>query len=255
MRAVPATLILCLVTTPVAAELKYTVRIEARKVPAAEKLDPNLTALGARILAAVAPDNSVELTVIAGDNVARVTWSKAIPGIPAGVALVLRADGGRFLVDPANQVYWRAGMPDLYSLGASNRPVITHTAQNSSEIIAGLPVTLSSVTIRIPFAEALNGMMVQGTPTNMPLNGKVWVTDSFPRYATRQLRAIHGLALMGLDVAPLGKLVLRQVLQGPLFGDIELESKVMAIAEEDLPDTLFIVPTGFKEVPAPRIRR
>ena len=97
--------------------------------------------------------------------------------------------------------------------------------------------------------------MVTGTPTNLPLHGEVWVTDSFAAYATGQLRSIHGLALMGLDVAPPGKLVLRQILRGPLFGEIELESIVIAKAEEDLPDTLFDVPAGCQEVPAPRIRR
>jgi hypothetical protein len=169
--------------------------------------------------------------------------------------LVLRADGRKFLIDPARQVYWRAGMPDLYALPASERPVVTLMPRTQSETVAGLPATRSSIEITIPFAEAVNGMMVAGTPTKMPLKGDVWVTDSHARYATRPLRSIHGLALVGLDVAPLGQLVLRQVLRGPLFGDIELESIVIAVFEQDAPDTLFDVPAGYKEVPAPRIRR
>ncbi len=250
-----ATLLCCMASAPLAAELKYTVRMEARKVATAVAIDPKLTALGTKILQAVAPGGSVEMTVIAGGRVARVTWSKAIPGIPAGVALVLRADGNKFLIDPARRVYWRAGVPNLYALPASDRPVVKHAPGIGPEMVAGLPATGSSVEITIPFAEALNGMMVAGTPTEIPLTGEVWVTDSLAGYATPQLRSIHGLAVMGLDVAPLGRMVLRQVLRGPLFGDIELESIVIAIAEEDLPDTLFVVPTGFKEVPAPRITR
>ena len=255
MRTILATFLCCLASTPLLAELKYTVRLETRKVATSAAVDPRLAALGQAILQAIAPGDSVEMTVIAGDRVARVTWSKAMPGLPAGVALVLRQDGRRLVLDPARQVYWRAGLPDLYTLPADDRPVVKQIPRTEAETIAGLPATRSSVEITIPFAEALNDMMVTGTPTYLPLHGDVWVTDSFARYATRQLRSIHGLAVMGLDVAPPGKLVLRQILRGPLFGETELESIVIAMAEEDMPDTLFDVPAGFKEVPAPRIRR
>ena len=255
VRTVLATLLCCVVASPSFAELRYTVRLETRKVASVAALDSRLSAIGAKILQAVVPDSPLEMTVIAGDRVARVTWNKALPGLPAGAVLIQRTNGSRIVLDPARQVYWRAPMPDVTSLPVRDRPVVTWSGSPTPDPVAGQPGMKSRVEISIPFPEARDGMLVTGTPTNLPLHGEIWVTDSFGAYATRQLRAIHGLALMGLDVAPDGTLVLRQVLRGPLFGDWEFESIVVAMIEEDLPDTLFVAPPGFKEVPAPRIRR
>ncbi len=245
----------CIVSTPLAAELKYTVRLESRAVAASAAVDPRMTSLGTKIIRAMVPGDSVELTVIAGSKMARVQWNKQMPGIPAGAFLLLRQNGSRVIVDPAARTFWRSEMPDLYSLPATARPVVSHAARPETATVAGVPATGSRVEITIPFPEARNGLMVAGTPTDLPLSGEVWVTDRFASYGTRELRPIHGLALLGLDVAPIGKLVLRQVLRGPLFGNTEIESAVTSIAEEELPDTLFEVPADFKEVKGPRIRR
>ena len=255
VRVLLTTTLCCLWATQAFADLRYTVRVTTRKVAPSWALDSKLVALGTQILKAAVPDNSVEMTVTAGDRVARVTWNKAMPGLPAGAALIQRADGSRIVLDPARQVFWRAAMPDAYALSAADRPVVTAEPQTRAETVTDLPALRSRVEISIPFPEARNGMMVTGTPTNLPLQGDLWVTDSFAAYASRQLRVIHGLAHLGLDLAPPGTLVLRNILRGPLFGETELESIVIAMTEEELPDTLFVVPGGFKEVPAPRIKR
>jgi len=255
MKTLAAALLYCLVSAPAFAELTYTVRIQARTVAADASADPRVVALGKTILQAVVPDGSVELTIIVGDGVARVQWSKAMPGIPAGTVLLQRRDGGRVLVNTVDQTFWPAGMPDLYSLETADRPVVVQTPQGGLDLVAGIPAARSHLAITIPFREAREGTMVTGTPTDLPLEGEVWVTDRFASFATRELRSIHGLAWLGLDAAPLGTLVLRQTLRGPLFGDIELESVVIALGEEDVPDSSFDVPAGFTAVSPPRIRR
>jgi len=241
-RTLVAACLCCLISTSASAELKYTVRLEARTVAADVPADPRVAALGKTILQAVVPDGSVELTIIVGNGVARVQWSKAMPGIPLGTVLLQRRNGTRVLVNTVDQTFWPAGMPDAYALGEADRPVILHTPPTGLEI-------------SIPFREARAGMMVTGTPTDLRLKGDVWLTDKFASYSTPELRPIHGLPLLGFDVAPIGTLATRLILLGPLFGDIELESVVTAIGEEDLPDSLFDVPAGFKQIRAPRIRR
>ena len=64
--------------------------------------------------------------IIVGNGVARVQWSKALPGIPAGTVLVQRRNGTRVFVNTVDQTFWPAGMPDAYSLGEADRPVVAH---------------------------------------------------------------------------------------------------------------------------------
>jgi hypothetical protein len=188
--------------------------------------------------------------------VARVQWNRALLGIPEGAILLQRANGSRVMLDPATRTYWRVSMPNLYGLGAARRPVVTRTpVTESAAIVAGIEAAAAAVEITIPFAEARAGMMVSGTPTELPLMGEVWTTGRFPGYLTNRLRPIFGLAFLGLDVAPPGHLVLRQVLRGPLFGDVELESVVTTLSEEEVPDTLFEVPPDYTLVSPPRIGR
>ena len=119
--------------------------------------------------------------------------------------------------------------------------------------IAGIAATRTTVDIVIPFPEAAAGEMVSGTPTELPLSGETWVTGSLAKYLTPELRPFVGMGFIGLDAVASGQFILRQILRGPTFGDIELESTVTSVVEEELPASTFEVPPGFKEVPAPMV--
>lgn len=235
------------------AELKYTVRIETHKVAAASPADSIMRELGSVLLEMVVPDGSVELTYMLGDKTARVQWNKALMGLPSGAVLIRLADGVMVVLNPADQTYWKVTLTDWYGLPAGRKPVVTRSSTNEPGTVAGVRAEHSTVQIRIPFPEAMASALVFGTPRELPLSGDVWVTEGFSGYRTPALRTVIGLSTLGFDVVPERGFVMRQLLRGPMFGDLELESRVTSIVEEDLPSTLFEIPAGYKEVPAPRI--
>ena len=234
-----------------AAELKYTVRIEARKSSVATDVDPMLTMLGNQILEATAPEGSVDMTVTLGNGVARVEWSREMPGIPKGAVLLLRRNGTRVMFSPTDRTWWRVAVPNLPELSERRRAKVTRTPSTETTVIAGIVATRNTVTVVIPFPEAQAGEMVSGTPTELPLSGETWVTNTLPKYTTSELRTYLGFGFLGLDAVPAGQFILRQVLRGPTFGDVELDSVVTSLVEEELPTSTFEVPEGFKEIPAP----
>jgi hypothetical protein len=61
------------------------------------------------------------------------------------------------------------------------------------------------------------------------------------------------LASLGLDKLPTQGLALRTVIRGAIFGDQELESVVTKIGEEKVAASVFEIPAGYTEVPAPKI--
>jgi len=255
-RALMVALVWVVVSAPLAADLKYTVRLESRKVPEATEVDPMLWMLGQEVLHATVPGGDpVEMTIMVGQGAARVQWNRALPGIPEGAVLLQQANGNLVMLDPTHRTYWNANMPNLYGLSRSRRPTVTLTPVDEPMLVAGVPATKADVDIVIPFVEAQRGEMVSGTPTELPLHGEVWTTNRYGEYWVPRLRPILGLPVLGLDVAPARYLVLRQVLRGPLFGEFELESVVTAISEEEIAPTLFAIPEGFAQVAPPRAGR
>ncbi len=237
------------------AELKYTVRVEARKGTATGIVDPMLAMLGNQILEATAPEGSVDVTVVLGNGVARVQWSRAMPGIPAGAVLLQRRNGTRVMFNPADRTWWRVAVPNLFEISERRRAVVKRTPSTDpgeTRTIAGIAATRAALDVVIPFPEAQAGEMVSGTPKELPLNGEAWVTSSLAKYATTEVRTVLGLGFLGFDAVPAGQFVLRQILRGPTFGDMELESIVTSLSEEEVPASMFEVPAGFTEVAGPR---
>jgi hypothetical protein len=241
-----------LASSSLAAEVKYTVRVEARKGTAGAEVDPMLTMLGNQILEATAPNGEVELKITLGNGVGRVEWSQEMPGIPEGAVLLQRRNGTRVMFNPADRTWWRVAVPTLSALSARRRPIVTLTPSIETGTTAGPAATRTRVDIVIPFPEAQAGEMVSGTPTELPLNGEIWVTSSLAKYVTPELQTFLGMGFLGVNAAPAGQFVLRQILRGPTFGEMELESIVTSVAEEALPASTFEVPQGFKEVTAPQ---
>lgn len=235
------------------AELKYTVRIETHKTAVATTGEPLMRELGSVLLEMVAPGGSVEMTCVLGDRTARVQWSKALIGLPADAVLIRQADGVMVVLNPADRTFWKLTIPDWYGLPAGRKPIVTRTVSNETGTVAGVRAEHSSVQIRIPFPEATTGALVLGTPRELPLIGDVWVTGAVARYITPTLRNVIGLATFGFDVVPEGGFVMRQLLRGPMLGDLEIESRVISLVEEDVPDALFQIPAGYKEIPPPPI--
>lgn len=235
----------------ISADLKYTVRIEARKSAGTADVDPMLTMLGNQILEATAPEGSVDMTVTLGNGVGRAEWSREMPGIPKGAVLLLRRNGTRVMFSPTDRTWWRVAVPVLPEITERRRAQVTRTPSSETTSIAGIVATRNATTVVIPFPEARAGEMVSGTPTELPLSGETWVTSSLTKYVTRELRTFLGFGFLGFDAVPAGQFILRQVLRGPTFGDIELDSLVTSLVEEEVPASMFEVPPGFREVPAP----
>jgi len=240
-------------STALSAELKYTVKVEARKGATGAEVDPMLTMLGHQILEATAPPGGVELTIILGNGVARVEWSREMPGIPTGAVLLQRRNGSRVMFSPKERTWWRVAVPNLAELSERRRARVTRTPLSDSSTIAGIAATRARMEVIIPFPEAQAGEMVSGTPTELPLTGESWSTASLTKYTTSELRTFLGMGFLGFDAAPTGHFILRQILRGPTFGDMELEAIVTSLADEEVPASMFEVPEGFREVPAPLV--
>lgn len=238
-------------SAPLSAQLKYTLRMEVHKTTVQSAADPMMVMMGNVLLETVVPDGSVELTCALGDKGIRVEWNKALAGIPAGAVLLRLADGTTVLLDPTTKTYWKLTVFDLASLPPSWRAEVKRQPSGEFETLAGVRAERASLQVRIPFALAASGETVSGTPTELNLSGEVWTTDRYKQYLTPGLRPIMGLAVIGLETVGEGGFVLRQVLHGAMLGDSELESRVTSLSEEALPESLFAIPPGYKEVPAP----
>ena len=235
------------------AELKYTVKLEARKGSAIAEVDPMLTMLGNQILEATAPPGGVEVKITLGNGVARVEWSRELPGIPAGAVLLQRRNGTRVMFNPNTRTWWRVAVPNLAEISERRRARVTRTPSNETGTIAGIAATRAKMDVVIPFPEAQAGEMVSGTPTELPLTGESWSTATLTKYLTTELRTFLGMGFLGFDGVPAGQFILRQILRGPTFGDMELETIVTSLVEETVPESTFEVPAGFKEVPTPLV--
>lgn len=250
-RLIAALVVLGVTTATAHADLRYTMRLEARQstVPVPAPANPLLPMLGAMVMSVMLPEGPISVVVTTGEKGTRVDYEKAYLIIPAGASMLVRPDGSAVVLNPSAKTFWK--LPDASALTvlAGQRPVVTTTRTGDFTDVAGLRAERVGMTVKM-------SLPLPGAPAEISLAGDVWIADRYKQFAKSASGPAGpggGLALAGSEqIAALG-LPLRSLLRGDLFGGQEVETRVTSIAEVPTAAGLFDVPAGFTEIPPPRM--
>jgi hypothetical protein len=252
-RAAMAVVLVGAAVAPLRAELKYTMRMDMHKssapAPAAAS-DPTLAMMGALLAQTLFPSGPVEMIYTVGDTSTRVECPNGMAGLPAGTVLLQKADGSSVVLNPTNKTYWKIATPDMSQAAMGAMKVDVHPTTETATLL-GLSAKRIGFDIHVPLPESVT--VPGGLPKEFALEGDVWVTDRYKNYSQLSAMRVPGLSSLGLDKLPTQGLALKTVIHGAIFGDQELESLVTKISEEHVDASVFEIPAGYTEVPAPKI--
>jgi hypothetical protein len=248
-RSLAAAILIVVVVSPAAADLRYTTHIETRKAETTQPIDPVMGMIGA-MLASRFPSGDMTMTV--GENGTRVEFVNAVGPVPAGGVMLIRS-GSTVILNPVDRTYWTASMPATLPGGAV--PTVSATRTGQFEMVEGLR------TERVAFGLSMNlplpaGVQLPaGFPTTFTMDGDMWVADQFKAYAA-SLTAVANTLFPGIGIGGLAQegLVLKQVTRSPMFGGNELVFSVSDVVEMPVAAAVFQIPPDYREVAAPSRR-
>jgi hypothetical protein len=234
-------LLLALLAAPAAADLKYTARVSARAstVPTATVATPNpfLAMIASLIVSTVAPADGLDTTASVSALGMRTDYRQAFAMVPAGGALIARADGTTVILDPAAKTYSRVPRVDGAALGGvTPRMTFKHTGEFVT--IAGMRAERLTIETRIALPVPI-------------VTGDVWVAERYKNYAELMARSTGVISAFGLDRLASEGLVMRSIVRGDLFGDREIETVITQLSEEPVPVGSYDIPAGFTEAAGP----
>jgi hypothetical protein len=235
-------------TAPLAADLRYTMRVESRQStePPATPASPLMAMLGGMVASTMAPPGGLEITIIVGEQGSRVEYSQAYTVVPAGGVTLVRPDGSIVVIDPTAKTYWRLNKPDLSGIKAD--VTVTRTGQRST--MAGVPTERATLDIRVPLPVPAGTQLPPGIPTELRVSGEAWIADQYKQYS-RMSVGLAGALSFGLEKIAAEGLPMKSVMRGEMFGDQQIESSITAIGELTAPPGTFDIPAGFTEVKPP----
>ena len=246
--------LLAVTVTPLQADLRVVSRLDVRKIADADPGNPFLAMVGNAMAQQFEQMNGMTTTTVIGDGVIRTEMSRAVPGMAEGTITIMRADGTMLGINPADETYFRATMPDVSQLAALGM-MPTVTVDRTGEFSTLLDYRVERVTLEmtmpLPVPPEARDQLPPGLPTEIRMTIENWTAEALETYGTQMLRGNPMMSALGLEaVADIG-FALRQVVTSELFAGYEMETTVTSVAEEDLPEALFEVPEGYREVPAP----
>lgn len=242
------------IATPLRAELKYTMHLEAKpsSTPAAAPANPLTAMIGGIVVNTIAPAGGMDMTVTIGDRGARMEYPHAYMVIPAGGVALARPDGTMVVLDPAKRTYWRMAKPDMSMFAAAGGPKVTVTRTGEFGTVSGVRAERATIEIRLPLPLPAGVQAPAGIPTEIVMTGEAWLSQQFKSYA-KAAASLVGSDVLGLDTIASEGFMMRSVLHGELLGDRELESVVTAIGETDVPASSFDIPAGYTETAVPAV--
>jgi hypothetical protein len=253
-KALTALFLVAVVSAPLRADLKYTMRMEMKKSenPTAP-VNPMLTMMGEQMMKQMLPNGSSEMIYIIGEKGTRLEFTQAAMGQPAGSVNIAKPDGTLYVLDPQNKTYWKtttdAAAAQMKAAGIAPEVSAKKTGQNETVAGVNCEVVTFDWKMALPIPEQARANLPPDFPTALTMSGDSCTTIQYPRYAEIVARGSGGmLASMGLDKVAQGGLIVRQSMQ--MMG-YEMKSVVTKISEETVDQTLFDVPADYKEVPAP----
>jgi len=254
-KALTALFLVAVVSAPLRAELKYTMRMEMKKSenPAAAASNPMLTMMGEQMMKQMLPNGSSELVYIVGEKGTRMEFTQAAMGQAAGAVNISKPDGTLYVLDPQNKTYWKTTTDTATAQmkAAGITPEVTAKKTGQTETIAGINCDVIAFDWKmvLPIPEQARANLPPDFPTALTMTGDSCTTSQYAQYGAMIARGAGGmLAAMGFDKVAQGGVILRQTM---LMMGYEMRSVVTKIGEETVDQTLFDIPAEYKEVPAP----
>jgi hypothetical protein len=239
------------------AELKYTMHMEIKKTDAAPPQGANAVVgmMGDALMKQLVPDGAADIVYLVGEKGARIEFTKAALGQPAGTVHLARPDGTLIVMNSTAKTYWKtttqAAVSAMQAAGVPE-PEITAARTGQFETIAGVKCEVVSFDwkMAIPIPEAARASLPPDFPTSLAMSGdSCTATDQYQKYAEIVTKSASAMiAAMGFDKIAQGGLVMRQTMN--MMG-VEMRANVTQIAEEAAAESTFEIPADYKEVPMP----
>ena len=261
-----AAVVFALCAAPLRAELKVSSKSVARQVAGTPAGDDMIAAMiGPMITQIYGGPEGVEMTVtMHEDGRVRTDYAASFMGMPAGSVVIQRLDGTSVGYDAKTQTWWKMvdplQDPKAVEMLSKVKPEVVTKRSGEFATVAGLKAEKVSVAMQMalplpPEAAQLPPQLLAMIPKEIKADGSVWVADAFPKYKTAMTKAfVTGpLSTIGLEksVNDLQGLILRFVMSLSLAAGWELETVASKVSEEDVPDSVFDLPAGYKEIPMP----
>ena len=285
-RPLVTALLLTFAAAPLGAELKFTSRIQVKKIQPPDAF----FAIVFEPVHRITPGKVDVTTYVAGDRV-RVEGMGPVLGLPDDTVLLTRADGAMLFVQPSSSTFFVRNGFDAVALASQIGTTVKTSRKGRSDVILAQRTERVVHEIRVhpilsspqPLNADYHGTTrdAVGNPVSQTATGDTterrqadalnndyrsrhsgdgdvikiesWESAAFGRAAVVAARSGAGAAAIGTGgfsaLADLG-FPLRQVLTYKGAG-YQIETRVTSAAPTSVDVALFEVPAGFKEVPAP----
>jgi hypothetical protein len=265
-RYLAGVVVILLCGAPLSAELKFTSKMSAKAIPgAAPSTDMMAAMIGPMMLQLFGGTEGIEMTTtIHEDGRMRVEYGAEFAGMPAGTVQVTRADGTAFGYDSKARTWWKVEIggadAEMTAMLAQMKPEVTTKRTGEFTTVAGLRAERVSLLMVMPIplpdgVDQLPPELLAMIPKEIRMEGDSWLSDAHAKYTKGMARVLSQgpLASMGLDkmMGGIEGLSVRQVMRMSMLAGYELETLMLKVAEEDVPDSVFDMPTGYKEIPMP----
>jgi hypothetical protein len=239
------TVFVLFVANPLQAELRFTMRTEARKVESPQPPNPILAKFGEMLAKAIAPDGVTQATFLVGENRARIELGSAVRGLQKGTVILRQPDGFIFALNANDRTYQKMVTPEFRtnSLMTTNSKV---SSVRSGEFVTISGIRSERVTLVISFdftAEA--SRLPPGFPSTWTIDWDMWVTDRFKMPSSLVAIVNPAMQALGLEKYLQDEFVMRQIIRSPLLGGYEMESVIVNISEEPAAPELFAIPSDY----------
>lgn len=258
--------VLALCSAPLSAELKVTNKMTARQVAGAAPANDMMAAMvGPMIQQMFGGADGIEMTVTMNeDGRMRVDYASSFSGMPAGAASITKADGSSVGFDAKAKTWWKvpdAGSnPEAAAMLAQMKPEFTTKRTGEFANVAGLKAERVTMTMKMaiprpPGTENLPPEMLAMIPTEIRVDSDMWLADGYAKYTKGMARVMAQSPMAGLGLEKMmGELTglnVRNVARMSMLPGYEIETVALKVVEEDVPDSVFEMPAGFKEIPMP----
>ena len=258
--------VLALCSAPLSAELKVTSKMTAKQVAGAAPANDMMAAMvGPMIQQMFGGAEGIEMTVTMNeDGRMRMDYASAFSGMPAGAAVITKADGSSVGFDANAKTWWKmqdAGSnPEVAAMVAQLKPEFTTKRTGEFANVAGLKAERVTMTMRMaiprpPGTESLPPEMLAMIPAEMKVDSDMWLANVHVKYTKSMAKVLAQgpMAGMGLEkmMGELTGLNVRNVARMSMLPGYEIETGAVKVVEEDVPDSVFDLPPGFKEIPMP----
>lgn len=234
------------------AELKFTLHTDLNRLEGVATNE--WSAFLAQMAKQVMPPGGVDHVVIVGDKAMMLEQKQPFGGMAAGVQTLFR-DNQQYGIDPVMRTFWKERQPsdaELRELAAS-QPEIKVDRTGESRTIDGMRAERVTTTVTLKSQVLERSFPGLTEPPSITID--VWVTDAV-KLPGGWMPLIDRKFLAELGLAQLrdftdGKFMLRGVMKSNVLSGLELAMTARNITTEDVPDSVFDIPAGYKEIPPP----